>query len=637
MHAYNRIPSSGHSTPSPPQSPLRSPRYRHGSGGGGRSKPGRFTPSSYPPGRNLAHRLAWFLLSVLLRRQGIFLFAPLIYISGMLLYMGTVSFDVGPIIDHKPAPGSVYRSPQIYAKLRPEMDSDNSSADALSTVWKNSYKSGEWRPCINKSSEGLHNSCLDSKRSYRSIKSLFEYNGHNRCGQLLPAFFCQKNPGLVEFGHAGLPESNGYIYVEANGGLNQQRTSICNAVAVAGYLNATLLIPNFHYHSIWRDPRFPDLVITTKAANSGFYFCSKFKDIYDEDYFISTLENLVRVVDKIPGYLMERYDNNMTNVHNFRVKAWAPVQYYRDVVLPRLLEERVIRISPFANRLSFDVPPAVQQLRCLANYEALRFSNPILTMGETLVARMKERSSSHGGKYVSVHLRFEEDMVAFSCCVFDGGAQEAKDMKAARERGWKGKFTKPGRTIRPGAIRLNGKCPLTPLEVGLMLRGMGFDKNTYIYLASGKIYNSEKYMAPLLEMFPNLLTKDMLALEDELDPFKNYSSRMAAIDYTVCLHSEVFVTTQGGNFPHFLMGHRRFLYGGHSKTIRPDKRKLAMLFDNLKIDWKSFKRHMLNMRSHSDSKGFEIKRPNDSIYSFPCPDCMCHVNRTEDSRSSSAT
>ena len=72
---------------------------------------------------------------------------------------------------------------------------------------------------------------------------------------------------------------------------------------------------------------------------------------------------------------------------------------------------RVIRISPFANRLSFDVPPAVQRLRCLANYEALRFSNPILTMGETLVARMKERSASHGGKYVSVHLRFEEVVI----------------------------------------------------------------------------------------------------------------------------------------------------------------------------------------------------------------------------------
>ena len=69
---------------------------------------------------------------------------------------------------------------------------------------------------------------------------------------------------------------------------------------------------------------------------------------------------------------------------------------------------RVIRISPFANRLSFDAPPAVQRLRCLANYEALRFSSPILSMGESLVARMKERSATYGGKYISVHLRFEE-------------------------------------------------------------------------------------------------------------------------------------------------------------------------------------------------------------------------------------
>lgn len=53
-----------------------------------------------------------------------------------------------------------------------------------------------------------------------------------------------------------------------------------------------------------------------------------------------------------------------------------------------------------------------------------------------------------------------------------------------------------------------------------MLRGMGFDKNTHIFLASGKIYNAEKYMAPLLEMFPNLLTKEKLASEDELAPFK---------------------------------------------------------------------------------------------------------------------
>lgn len=62
---------------------------------------------------------------------------------------------------------------------------------------------------------------------------------------------------------------------------------------------------------------------------------------------------------------------------------------------------------------------------------------------------------------------------------------------------------------------------------------------------------------------------------------------MAAIDYTVCLLSEIFVTTQGGNFPHFVIGHRRYLYDGHSKTIKPDKRKLAILFDNQKIGYYS--------------------------------------------------
>ena len=129
MQPYNRLPSSGHTTPSPPQSPsVRSPRYRHGRS---KQRPGQ----GLPPPRTLAHRLAYLVLSVLLRRQGIFLFAPLIYISGMLFYMGTVSFDVGPVITHYPAPGSVYRTPQLYAKLRPEMDSDNSTADAVSLAF----------------------------------------------------------------------------------------------------------------------------------------------------------------------------------------------------------------------------------------------------------------------------------------------------------------------------------------------------------------------------------------------------------------------------------------------------------------------------------------------------------------------
>ena len=69
---------------------------------------------------------------------------------------------------------------------------------------------------------------------------------------------------------------------------------------------------------------------------------------------------------------------------------------------------RVIRISPFANRLAMSVPPHIQFLRCLANYKALRFSPSISSLGKKLIDRMIEKSSRTNGKYVAVHLRFEE-------------------------------------------------------------------------------------------------------------------------------------------------------------------------------------------------------------------------------------
>lgn len=54
----------------------------------------------------------------------------------------------------------------------------------------------------------------------------------------------------------------------------------------------------------------------------------------------------------------------------------------------------------------------------------------------------------------------------------------------------------------------------------MMLRGMGFDNNTLIYLASGRLYQEERHLTPLLEMFPLLYTKESLATPEELAYFK---------------------------------------------------------------------------------------------------------------------
>lgn len=79
-----------------------------------------------------------------------------------------------------------------------------------------------------------------------------------------------------------------------------------------------------------------------KGINNCYWFltCSKFGDIYDEEYFIKTLESDVRIVKTVPGYIMERFDYNMSNVYNFRIKAWSSIHYYKNTVLPKLLEEK---------------------------------------------------------------------------------------------------------------------------------------------------------------------------------------------------------------------------------------------------------------------------------------------------------
>jgi len=108
----------------------------------------------------------------------------------------------------------------------------------------------------------------------------------------------------------------------------------------------------------------------------------------------------------------------------------------------------------------------------------------------------------------------------------------------------------------PERERRNGKCPLTPEEVGLMLRALGYGNDSYLYVASGDVYNGEASLAPLKALFPNYYTKDTISSKMELQPFTKFSSQMAAIDYIVCSQSNVFVANNNGNMARILAGER---------------------------------------------------------------------------------
>lgn len=112
-------------------------------------------------------------------------------------------------------------------------------------------------------------------------------------------------------------------------------------------------------------------------------------------------------------------------------------------------------------------------------------------------------------------------------------------------------------TSDPEKERQRGKCTLTPEEVGLMLRALGFGNDVHLYVASGEIYGGEETLAPLKALFPNFHTKETLASAEELAPFSSYSSRMAALDFIVCDTSDVFVTNNNGNMARILAGRRQ--------------------------------------------------------------------------------
>lgn len=62
---------------------------------------------------------------------------------------------------------------------------------------------------------------------------------------------------------------------------------------------------------------------------------------------------------------------------------------------------QAVQLNKFDYRLANRLDTEYQKLRCRVNYHALKFTNPILTMGEKLVHRMRMKSKH----YIALHLR----------------------------------------------------------------------------------------------------------------------------------------------------------------------------------------------------------------------------------------
>ncbi|KAI8568071.1 hypothetical protein RHMOL_Rhmol02G0169100 [Rhododendron molle] len=430
-------------------------------------------------------------------------------------------------------------------------------------------------------------------------------------------------------------KSNGFILVSANGGLNQQRVAVCNAVAVASLLNATLVIPKFLYSNVWKDP-------------------SQFGDIYQLDHFTNNLKDDVNLVKELPSNLKSlNFEAIGSLITDADIPKEATPADYVKTVLPLLLKNRVVHLLGFGNRLGFDpLPFELQRLRCKCNFHALKFAPEIERVGSLLIKRIRKFDAARNmldkqllgnfmsntplkgkdaavgdqSKYLALHLRFEVDMVAYSQCEFGGGEDEREELRVYRESHFPllAERLEKSKPTSPTELRRLGKCPLTPEEAALVLAGLGFNRETFIYLAGSRIYGGQSRMQTLSSLYPNLVTKEDLLTHSELEPFRNFSSQLAALDFIACATADVFAMTDSGSqLSSLVSGFRTYYGGGHAPTLRPIKKRLAaILLENSTIAWDSFEERIQKMIEEGQRVG--VRGNKKSIYRQPrCPECMC--------------
>lgn len=417
--------------------------------------------------------------------------------------------------------------------------------------------------------------------------------------------------------------STGYIQVFLDGGLNQQKMGICDAVAVAKILNATLVVPHLEVNPVWQDS-------------------SSFEEIFDLDHFIEVLRDEVSIVKDLPSeFSWSTRDYYATGIRITRIKT-APVHassdWYLENVLPILQRYGVAAISPFSHRLTFEnLPKNIQRLRCKVNFQALAFVPHIRELGETLVNRLRyppnrnqgaasdsqdgtnQIEKQGAGKFVVLHLRFDKDMAAHSACDFGGGKAEKLALAKYRQVIWQGRVLKSQFTDEE--LRNQGRCPLTPEEIGLLLAALGFNNSTRLYLASHMVYGGEARISTLRRLFPLMEDKKSLASAEERAKVEGKASLLAAVDYYVSMQSDIFISASPGNMHNALVGHRAYM---NLKTIRPSMSLLGKLFVNKSMEWSEFQHAVLD--GHKSRQGqIRLRKEKQSIYTYPAPDCMCQA------------
>ncbi|KAJ9568383.1 hypothetical protein OSB04_004349 [Centaurea solstitialis] len=267
-------------------------------------------------------------------------------------------------------------------------------------------------------------------------------------------------------------EKRRFLVVVVSGGLFQIRNQIVDAVVIARILEAALVLPVLQGDE------------------------SEFSEIFDVEHFKKILKADIRVVSSLPSTHLVSWQLSENQIPHNVPPFWIRARFFK-----KLNEEGSLVLTGLESKLSKNLPPDLQKLRCKVAFHALKFATPIRELGNRIARRMWIE-----GPYVALHFGLEKDVWVRTGCLTGLGPEY--DMIINDERESHPEFL---------ATRSNISCPLNALEAARLLKELGAPRNAGVYIAGGEPFGGDEPFALKTE-FTNVVTKEMLARDGNSTP-----------------------------------------------------------------------------------------------------------------------
>ncbi|XP_065852426.1 protein MANNAN SYNTHESIS-RELATED 2-like [Euphorbia lathyris] len=304
-------------------------------------------------------------------------------------------------------------------------------------------------------------------------------------------------------------QSKGFVTFSLTNGPEYHISQIADAVVVARYVGATIVLPDIRGN---------------KPGDER-----KFEEIYDVEKFVQSLKGVVKVVKDLP------VDISIRDFAVVRVPNRVTEDHIAELVEPIYRSKGNIRLATYFS--SVNMRKTAQKsnsdsFACLAMFGSLELQPEVNEVVDSMIERLRTLSRKSDGRFVAVDLRI--DILGKKSC-HGTGAGGAKNCYNAQ-------------------------------EIALFLRKIGFNKDTTIYLTQSRWDNS---LDVLKDIFPKTYTKESVMPEDRKRKFleSEDSEFEKVIDFYMCSRSDVFVPAISGLFYANVAGKR--IASGKTQILVP--------------------------------------------------------------------